>query len=65
VLAWKRGHKFFALFFLVLAEITVALGIYWYNKNKCWKTNLHWIHLLGFFIPLITLEIVHQTVWLK
>lgn len=65
VLAFKLAHKLFAYAFLIFAEITVALGIYWYNMNKCWKTPLWWLHLLGFFVPLVTLEIINQTVWLR
>lgn len=65
MLWWKNAHKTFAYLFLLLAETTVAFGIYWYHKNKCWKTYLHWFHLLAFFIPLATLEILHRVVWLK
>ena len=57
--------QWFAYAFLGLAEITVAYGIYYYNFNKCWQTNLHWIHLLCFCVPMLTLELLHQFVWLR
>jgi hypothetical protein len=59
MLWWKRFHKIFAYLFLILAEVTVAFGIYYYHYNKCWKTNLHWVHLGCFIAPLATLEILH------
>ena len=65
MLFWKKFHKIFAYLFLCLAEVTVAFGIYYYNYNKCWPTNLHWLHLCSFVLPLAIFEILHQTVWLR